>query len=134
MYKYILKGTGRSSVVPPSLGRGLFSGVGGSLNKPDPCSRLALVGQHGAAGLQSAAAALRSEAGVGWRAGLLSRGCGGRAFARVDGEVEGPRFPRAAARPAGDSALNLAGLLISFPIHHRMALPKATSPSPEALF
>jgi hypothetical protein len=52
----------------------------------------------------------------------LSRGCGGRAFARVDGEEEGPTFPRVAARPAGCSALHLAGLLISFPIHQRMAL------------
>jgi hypothetical protein len=34
----------------------------------------------------------------------------------------GPRFPRAAARPVGHSVLNLAGLLISFPIHQRMPL------------
>ena len=69
-----------------------------------------------------AAAALRSGAGVGRWAGLLSRGCGGWAFARVDGEGEGPKFPRAAARSAGHSVLNLAGLLISFKIHLRMAL------------
>jgi hypothetical protein len=36
------------------------------------------------------------------------------------GEGEGPKFPRAAARPAGHSALNLAVLLISFPIHQRI--------------
>jgi hypothetical protein len=67
-----------------------------------------------------AAAALCSGVGMGWWAWLLSRGCGGRAFARVI--AGGSKFPRAAARPAGCSALNLAGLLISFPIHRRMAL------------
>jgi hypothetical protein len=49
----------------------------------------------------------------GWRAGQLSRGCGGRAFARINGAEVGPRPPRAAARLAGHSGLNLAGLLIS---------------------
>jgi hypothetical protein len=49
-----------------------------------------------------AAAALRSGAGdLGLQAGPLFRGCGGRAFARVDGEGEGSKFPRAAARPVG---------------------------------
>jgi len=59
---------------------------------------------------------------LGWWALLLSRGCGGRAFARADGEAVGPKFSRAAARSAGHSVLNLAGLLISFLIHQRMAL------------
>jgi len=49
----------------------------------------------------------------GWQARPLPRGCGGRAFARVDREGEGPKFPRAAARPAGYSGLNLGGLLIN---------------------
>ncbi len=69
-----------------------------------------------------AAAALRSGAGEGVQAWLSSRGCGSRAFARVDEEEEGPKLPRAAARPAGHSVLNLMALLISFPIHQRMAL------------
>jgi len=59
---------------------------------------------------------------LGWWAWLLSRGCGGRAFARADGEAVGPKFSRAAARSAGHSVLNLAGLLISFPNHQCMAL------------
>ena len=59
---------------------------------------------------------------VRWRAKLLSRGCGGRARVPVDrGEVS-PKFPRAAARPAEYSGLNLVGLLISFSIHQRMPL------------
>jgi hypothetical protein len=50
----------------------------------------------------------------GWRAWLPSRGCGGRGFARVYEEEEGPKFPRAAARPAGLSVLNLVALLVGF--------------------
>ena len=69
-----------------------------------------------------AAAALRSGAGEGVQAWLSSRGCGSRAFARVDEEEEGPKLPRAAARPAGHTGLNLAVLLISFQGHQRMAL------------
>ena len=58
----------------------------------------------------------------GWRAWLPSRGCGGRGFARVYEEEEGPKFPRAAARPAGLSVLNLVALLVGFRLHQRIAL------------
>jgi hypothetical protein len=67
-----------------------------------------------------AAAALRSGAGVGvvGVAALPRLRWPGLAHV-IEG---GSKFPRAAARPAGYSALHLAGLLISFPIHQRMAL------------
>ena len=52
-----------------------------------------------AAGLQSATAvALRSRAGVGWLAGPLSRGWGGRAAASRRGAWVGPSY----REPAGD--------------------------------
>ena len=56
----------------------------------------------------------------GWRAWLLSRGCGGRAFARVI--EESIKCPRAAARPAGHSVVNLVVLLISFQCHRLISL------------
>jgi hypothetical protein len=59
---------------------------------------------------------------LGWQAGLSSRGCGGAALTRIDWAEVKPSFPRAAARPAGHSVPNLACLLISFPIHQRIAL------------
>jgi hypothetical protein len=58
----------------------------------------------------------------GWRAWLLSRGCGGLAFARVDGNGESIKCPRAAARPAGHSGVNLVVLLISFQCRRLISL------------
>jgi hypothetical protein len=64
-----------------------------------------------------AAAALRSGAGVGWWAWLLSRGCGGSAFARLKDGGDGSQFPRAAGWSFSAESGGLAYQLSSPPVH-----------------
>ncbi len=55
----------------------------------------------------------------GWRAGPLSRGCGGRGFARINGAGECPQFPRAAGWSFSPESGGLAYQLSSPPVHGR---------------